>query len=253
MRLLIGICGLSAAALVASSAFADNPDRPDLMDVNLGSFFLGLTTNGAPDYLEQAVNDSGKGQPVSGASNRLGEAWIDTNYASVNNTLEGTVPLTTEGGTKVQLIWFNQEFDSSQRKGTSAKIQQKKFVLFRARVLGVTTNGAEFVPDTVNGAELSWEAPDSTDNGAAVAAPAALEDCSAKFQAKGVPGPVGYPFNDPERIAPVPTSAKWQASCKSVTYGQLLTAIGVPAANATTILQGLLVPATDKVKIKGGS
>jgi hypothetical protein len=239
MRLLKGICGLTAAALVASSAAAQ--DRPDILDIHLGTFYTAMYTMTQMGV----VTDNGKGKPFAGAANVLGDAYVDRGYVFLGNTIAGTVPVTANGGTTINLSWFFNEFDKAQRSSKSVKIDQKTELAWSARIL--TAMGA--TASTTMGADLEWESPNTDGMGNLVAG--GVDDCSAKVQAKGTAQAISG-AQSPLQPS-VPDSAKWQAKCKQTTYGALLTAIGVPAANATTILQGLGVAATDKVSIKGGS
>ena len=145
------------------------------------------------------------------------------------------VPATANDGVTTQLWWSTNEPDKVQRGAKSGKIDQKAHLAFAAAILtsggstAYSTTGT--YPNTVfNFFFFGFEA---------------IEDCSAKFSAKGVPTAVGA-------AAPKPTSAKWSAKCKQATLTSILNSIGVPAAQQTTIQAGLGIEAGDKLSIKGG-
>ena len=224
-RLLVA---LSIGALLATGAAAQ--DRPDLMDLFVDDSGVG---GSAP------LADSGKGKPLNGSRNRIDSGNLDFNtysyYNYVSGVLTGMVPATAEGGVTVQLIWTTNEPDKVQRGAKSGKIDQKAYLALAAAILtsegslAYTSTGT--YPDTVfNFFFFGYDA---------------IEDCSAKFSAKGVPTAVGAD-------APKPTSAKWSAKCKQATLTSILNSIGVPAAQQTTIQAGLGIEAGDKLSIKGG-
>jgi hypothetical protein len=221
---------LSIGALLATGAAAQ--DRPDLMDLFVDDSGVG---GSAP------LADSGKGKPLNGSRNRIDSGNLDFNYYSyynyVSGVLTGMVPETAEGGVTVQLIWTTNEPDKVQRGAKSGKIDQKAHLGFAALIL--TSEGDLAYSTTTTGS------PPVTNFNPFFFGYDAIEDCSAKFSAKGVPTAVGAD-------APRPTSAKWSAKCKQATLTSILNAIGVPAAQQTTIQAGLGIEAGDKISIKGG-
>ncbi len=212
---------MAMTALLATGANAQ--DRPDLMDLSVSSTGVG---GSAP------LVDDGKGKPLSGVANRVGFAELDnstTLFAS--GTLTGMVADTFFGGTTVQLFWFTNEPDRVQRGAKNGRIDQKAFLAFGARIL--TPDGYTAYTGATASQGVLFFGYDT------------ISDCSAKFSARGVPTPA-------DTAAPTPDSAKWSAKCKQSTVASILTAIGVPAVNQTTILDGLGIDGADKYKMKGG-